>query len=403
MLCALILLLLFGGITTTTCANSRTKSAYTGTTACQKLKASPPLVSFQSADPYEGYDTIPGKDLTLEEFLFQSLPAIREDLANQPEVQLEMLEIMSKLYNRLSMKKEGYELSKEVLDSTRNHLGSHSPKYADGLFILAGAAADLEKFVEADSLFQLALTANREVYGFRPKHLSVVYNDYGIMAYTQGKSVLADSLYRESLRIMRINQIPDTANYAQTLSNHAQALQALGKVEEAYYATLKAVKILPLAGLDKTLYMAHTYHRLAGLLLAKDSIESAIDYQQKALDGFKNYLGPRDHFYALGLYQLAKIQEAQRDYSAQEKSLMESADIIAEIYGTQNRNYAAILSALGTSMHRQGKYEEAIRWQNQALETFEGVRDSAKAAVTLLKIASSMIFEEEFDEARLAI
>ncbi|MCB0856288.1 MAG: hypothetical protein KDD63_28915, partial [Bacteroidetes bacterium] len=72
-----ILLLLFGGITTTTWQANRAKKALAQEQlARQKAESITSfLVSlFQSADPYERYDTIPGKDLTLEEFLFQSLP-----------------------------------------------------------------------------------------------------------------------------------------------------------------------------------------------------------------------------------------------------------------------------------------------------------------------------------------
>ena len=348
---------------------------------------------FESADPYERQDSISGKDMTLEVFLAQSLPTVREELKEQPELQLELLEILGKLYARLSMKQESYDIGKEVLMLTERAEGKDATAFADRSLLLAGVALDLDRFAEADSLFLLTAEAHQRIYGTRPRHLSVVYNDYGILKYTIGQPKEADSLYREALAIMQLNDIPDTANYAQTLNNQAQALMALGRNKEAYEAVSRSSELQFQAGLDQSIFMAHTQNRMASLLVNLDSLEQALILQKKALEGFEKFLGRQSHFYALGHYQLSKIHQQGGDYERQEQAIRQAMEILAEIYGTKHVNYGVCLSALGTSLRHQQKYESALRAQQQAFDIFDGLGIADKAATCLME--ETLVLMEE--------
>lgn len=391
----LFLSLLAGIIGTSWQANNANTALKKESEARQKAEAINNFLVylFESADPYARQDSISGKDLRLEDFLRQSLPPIRSDLRDQPEVQLELLDIMSKLHGRLSLKQESYDIGKEVLKLTEDTEGKQSKAYADRSLLLAGAAADIENFSEADSLFRIAIKANQEIYGLQPKHLAVVFNDYGILKYTIGHIQEADSLYRKALDIMRYNGIPDTTNYAQTLTNQTQSLMALGKQQEAYDALHQSIRLQEMAGLGQSIYMTHARNQMASLLVTLDSLDAALRYQQEALAGFDKFLGQESHFYALGLYQLARIHEKKGEYTEQEQSILHSLAILGQIYGKKNVSYAICLSARGRAESKLGKFNQALTTHQEAFTIFKKNQLTDKVIISLVE--SIMIHEKQ--------
>jgi hypothetical protein len=258
------LLALVGGIVGTSWQSVRAQKALERETlARQKAERITDFLFylFQSADPYQRKDSISGKDLTLEAFLDQSIPAIRNDLEDQPEVQLELMEIMSELYSRLDQSAKSEELAQEMLQITAEKLGTSHPQYADRLQVLAASMQDLGRYAEADSLYRLALVASEAAYGMQPAHLSVVYNDYGLLKFNLGETTSADSLYGEALRIMRYNGIPDTANYATTLASRSQAQKSLGAIDTAYQLARESLEVLSGTELQHSIFAAHAHNR----------------------------------------------------------------------------------------------------------------------------------------------
>lgn len=403
---SLIMLSLVGGIMATTWQAARTQSALEAESLARaKAESITDFLYglFERADPYESKDSISGKDLTLEQFVQQSLPAIRNDLAEQPEIQVEMLELMSKLYNRLSLKQESYEIGQEALEITRDHIGEQSPQFADQVLALAGAALDLDRYREADSLFRIAVKVNHEVYGKAPRQLEVVYNDFGILRYSQGNPAGADSLYRKALEIMEFNQISDTANYAQTLNNQAQALMALGDMNGAYTQMKTAIRMLEMSFMERTIFMTHAHNRFATILTELDSLILAEKHQALAVQGFREYLGEESHFYALGLYNLSKIYGRREAFSDQEKTIREAMTILEKIYGKETVNYGVCLAALGTSERHQGKYEKSLKTFDEALTMMINLDAAQRAAGILVDRAYVLMELDRIREAESSL
>lgn len=326
---------------------------------------------FRRPDPYVNQDSLPAKDMTLQTFLDQSIPSIREDLKDQPEVQLELLATMSKLYNNLSMKQVSYELAKEILDSTSSHFGTTHPKYAEGIHHLAGAALDIDYFEEADSLFPIAISANQQAYGMAPRRLAVVYNDYGLLVYSLGDYPKADSLYQKAIEIMEYNGISDTANYSQTLANRIQVLLSLGQVEEAGQLCHQSLSVLKAAGLDKSIFMAHTRLQYANFLTKVDSLDKAIAQAKQAQTAFETLIGPVSHFVSLSVSIQGLAYRRQEEWGEAGRLLKQNVKLLEQLYGTHNYNYGINNLNLSTILLHTGPLEEIFPYLDTAQSIFE--------------------------------
>jgi serine/threonine-protein kinase len=370
----LLLLSLSGGIIATSWQARKAQAALVQETE-QREKAEAIsnflVYLFERVDPYANGDTLAIRDLSVQQFVALSVDEVRADYLDDPLLKMELLEVISKLYYNLSLRQEGYELGLEVLTMTEALLGREHPDYASRIHSLAGMAIDLSLYDASDSLFQIALSATRAAFGTRPRHLAVVYNDYGILKGTLGDHEAADTLYREALRIMRLNGISDTANYAQTLGNQSDQLRALDRLPAAYANCQEALRLLHRAHYQGTIFMAHAQLSLAKVMIAMDSLAPAIQPLAQARNGFSKLVGPRSHMVAVVYFQEANIYQRQANPQRQVALLDSALTITAELYGTEGYNYQYIRLRQAEGLHAMGRDQEAIALLEQVLAFFE--------------------------------
>ncbi|MEM7657875.1 MAG: serine/threonine-protein kinase [Bacteroidota bacterium] len=371
---SLTLLALVGGIIGTTWQARRAQQALARETVeREKAEAVTDFLigMFRRADPYRSEDTLAAKDLPLQAFLDQSIPAIRTDLEDQPEVKLKLLEVMGELYNNLSLRKQGYELSKEALAETEAQFGQQGKEYATRVHDLANAAHDLSRMAEADSLFRIALLATEAAFGTQPEHLEVVYNDYGLMFTTQRQFAKADSMYQQALQLMELNGFTSPKNRSQTLVNRSEALVRGGYPDSAYQCSQLAIQTLQTNGLTGTVFMSHAQKSIAEVLLNLDSLDQALYWFEEAQQGFETQMGYTSHFVSLCLHMRGMIHAKREEYPQQIEVVRASLSILEELYGTEHINYAVGCATLGKALGKVGKTAEARKQLKIALEQFQ--------------------------------
>ncbi|RMG74971.1 MAG: hypothetical protein D6722_01755 [Bacteroidetes bacterium] len=221
-----------------------------------------------------------------------------------------------------------------------------------------------------------------------------------------------DSLFARALALMRQQGIPDTLDFAQTLSNRVDPLQALGKQDKALACSRQAVAVLMAGDYDKTIFMAHAQNAQAETLLGVDSLAAAQAAGEAALEGFRRLLGEESHFVALAHCNLSKITAGQERFSAQAEHLPLAMNKIARLYGPETPHQVAMLIAMGNARYAQEQYEAAAQSHSEAVAMMESLdlhrfRDLAQAyhARSLLALgkdeaagallAAALAFQEE--------
>lgn len=371
---ALVLFSLLGGIGATSWQWSRAEEALEQEIAAREEAETVTAFTtylFERLNPYESQDTVAVQDMTMQEFVDMSLPIVQSDLADQPRLHRRLLGIISSLYNSLDQPQMAYELALENLGLTEEVFGGISTEYASAVHDLAGTALDLGKYEEADSLYALAVEASKEAFGTAPRHLAVTYNDYAVLREYQGRYREADTLYQKGLDIMRINNIPDTGNYAMTQNNRAGIALSFEESPRAWTLIREAKDILHEAHYDGTVFMAHIDLTMGRVYMDMDSLDKAEAQFTLARDAFLEFAGENGYFTILSMARLADLKRKQEDYPAVQTLSEEVLDRLLLLYGTENPRMVRPMIMLAESIYKQGNYATASRELDRAFALIE--------------------------------
>ena len=173
----------------------------------------------------------------------------------------------------------------------------------------------------------------------------------------------------------------------------------MGKLETGYELSRRAVTLLTEAGYERSIYMAHARAKLAQMLLGLDSAEVAREEQMAALAVFREVLGEGNHFVALSHYILGKIEGQLGNYAAQEANTKLAMEKIEALYGPNNTNLATMRTALGSTQHQQGRYEEAVESHTAALALMETIGSQRYIDIMQANLARALMAPERDEEA----
>jgi tetratricopeptide (TPR) repeat protein len=126
-----------------------------------------------------------------------------------------------------------------------------------------------------------------------------------------------------------------------------------------------------------------------------DSLSLALKHQEMAARGFETFLGPESHFYALAMYNQAKIHDKLGQHVEQGEQIKKAMLILAQLYGTQNRNYGKCMIALAGALRKQGLPAEAMDTLRQAQKMADRIALPVLQAEALLEQARVQLDQEQ--------
>ncbi|KAI9883792.1 MAG: hypothetical protein M1823_004424 [Watsoniomyces obsoletus] len=233
--------------------------------------------------------------------------------------------------------------------------------------------SELEKSVEAESLYQRALVGNEKALG--PDHLSTLntVNSLGILYQAQGKIVEAKAMFQRAVAGMEKTLGPDHTSTLDMVNNLGYLYSYQGKLVEA-----EAMYQRALPGFEKALGPDHistlyTVNNLGILYRDQGKLVEADAMFQRALAGKERAFGP-DHTSTLetvnnlgGLYQTqGKMVESEAMY---QRALAGYEKVLGPDYTST----LLTVNNLGTIYNTQGKVVEAEAMYRRALAGKERV------------------------------
>ncbi|HUF11327.1 MAG TPA: serine/threonine-protein kinase [Rhodothermales bacterium] len=389
---ALIALLLIGA-TVVTAVQSSAIAAKTEEVARERDRAetvSEFLVEiFRAPDPSQAK----GESVTAAEILDRGALKIQSDLATQPDLQADLLLVMSEVYLNLAVYDSAESLARRALDLSREVFGSESKEAARASTALAlvhkttgdfDAARGLyenalatQRAVLSDDHLDIASTANnlgnllqqqgeyeaslghlrealairRKAHGSNAPEVAVTLNNLATVAYTMGDYSLAESSHRSVLDILVKNNGPDDPQVAVSMNNLATVLDAKGDLagaEEMYRQVLDLKR--KLKGPDHP-DVAYTLNNLGALLRKAGRLDAAKPVFNEALRIFKASYGARHPNVAVATHNLASVYRDAGDWVAADTLYASAVAILTEAAGPRNPN-VGIMRAGQASVYR---------------------------------------------------
>ena len=309
---------------------------------------------FESPDP----SAAQGETITARDLLERGAARIEEELAEQPAVQAEMLEVLGRVHRNLGAHEDAEPLARRALDVRRTLYGPEHPEVIESIMTLAEVRRTQGDYDEADSLWREALTISRKALG--DEHLLTAASLHGLGVlrgtYKEEQKGEAEAYLREALAIRRKVLGENHRDVTSTLIRLASLLRQQRKFDEAEPLLREALTIRRAQYGDEHIYTANS---LAMLLTVKDDVDEAEPLYREALAIYRKQLDPDHPSIATILFNLGRALIFRRDFQGAEPVFREVLALRRTQFGDVHPRVASAVLQLGRVLHRLDRHEEA--------------------------------------------
>ena len=277
---------------------------------------------FKVSDPSEAR----GNSITAREILDKASKDVDTGLAQDPETQAQMMNVMGDVYDSLGLYSPAQSLQQESLEIRRRVLGPEHPETLQSMNDLAHALYHEARGADAEKLYREALDIERRVLGPEHPRTLLSMNNLANALWHEGRYADSEKLHRETLDIRRRVLGPEHPETLQSMNDLANDLSDQGHFAEA-----------------------EKLHR-------------------EALDIERRVLGPEHPRTLLSMNNLATALYREGRYAEAEKMFRETLDIDRRVLGPEHPGTALIVYNLGVVAAHEGNRTEALSLLRQAVD-----------------------------------
>lgn len=352
---------------------------------------------FETSDP----DASRGETITARELLDRGAVQVREDLADQPDVQAELLMTIGTVYTKLGLHAPAVALLDSALAMQRALYARSHPELAATLRAGALLMHEQGQYDAADSLYREALAMYQTLQGEKSPDIAGVINDLGLLQWHRGNLDDAEPLLRQALAMQREVLERGNRDIPTNLNNLGLVLRYKGQNEEAraFYEEALALRREILG--DMHVDVAQSYNNLAMLLRSEGQLEEAEAMFREALRIGRQTQGDTHPDVAYYLTNLGSVLADQNKYDEAEPFMREALDLRRQILGENHPVVSQSLMALGGLLQRKGDFRAAEPFMREAIAISETVfgRNNRSTALNIFNLGFLKIYQGDYSEA----
>ncbi len=309
-----------------------------------------------------------GRDTTmLREILDKTAARVGKDLTNQPEVEIELRNILAKTYSELGLFQQQADMAREELRLSQTRLGQTNASVASALFGLGYALQGLGQYDQAEKVLRDSLAMDRKLFGNANEGVAADLTALGNVLAHQGKLGEAEPLFREVLAIRKKTLGDEHSETANAVNNLGTVLAQEGKLAEAetmFRTSLAATrKIVGNEHPD----VAESLNNLALVLRDEGRPAEAEAVQREALALDIKFLGNGHPEVAVGTLNLSLMLAQQGKLAEAEATDREAITLLKKSLGNEHPYVANALEELGQILSAENKPGEIEVIQREAL------------------------------------
>ncbi len=352
---------------------------------------------FKMSDPRQAQ----GETVTAREMLDAGAERVEEELSDQPDVQAEMMGVMSQVYRSLGLFDPAEDLAREALRLRQDFFGQQHLDVALSMNDLGLVLRDKGNYAAAESLHQQALATQRSLLGNEHPEIARSLSNLGAVLGMRGKPREAELFFREALAMQRKLLGNNHEDVPKSLTNLATALRNQANYEAAELLYREALEIRRKLLSAKHPDVAWTLTNLASLLTQQGNYDEAEPLFRDALAIQREVLDEEHPALALTLQSLASVLSGKGDYDEAEAFYREALTMQRHLLGPKHPNVAWSLDGIAWVLSRKGNHDEAEALFRQALAIQREVLDEEHSAIawTLHNLASVLTSKGDYDEA----
>ncbi len=341
-----------------------------------------------------------GNDIRAREILDKSAKDIDTGLANDPELQAQMMNVMGTVYQSLGLTSKAEPLLRRALEIQQRILGPRNPDTLQSQQDLAIAAVAASRYPEAEKLCRETMETRRQVLG--PEHHDTIDSMVQLARILGFESRYdeAEKLNRDALEVARRNWPQDRLT-ATALSLLADTLTHERKYPEAEKADREALETdRRTLGSDHPSVLRDMFN-LAAILFEEQHYADAEQVYKEVVESARRVLGPQHPGTLAAMGNLTSVLTFERRYADAEKLYREVVEAQRQTLGPEHASTLLTLGNLGSLLIKEKNYSEAEKVLREALAGLRRVLGASHdvTANAALNLARVLALESKRDEA----
>ncbi len=341
-----------------------------------------------------------GNDIRAREILDKSAKDIDTGLANDPELQAEMMNVMGTVYQSLGLTSKADPLLRRSLEVRQHILGPRNPDTLQSQQDLSVAVLAESHYPEAEKLCRQTMETRRQVLG--PEHHDTVDSMVQLARILGFESQYdeAEKLNRDALEVAR-RKWPQDRLTATALSLLADTLTHESKYPEAEKAAREALEMDRRAlGSDHPSVLRDMFN-LGGILTEERHYADAEAVFKELIESARRVLGPQHPGTLAAMSNLASLVRGEQRYADAEKLEREVLEAQRQALGPEHASTLLTMGNLGYVLIKEKNYPEAEKVLREALDGLRRVLGpSHEVTITAVQnLARVLALEGKREEA----
>ena len=316
-----------------------------------------------SADPLKK-----GSNVKVADVLADATRRAQTNLANQPEVQAEVLRTIGNTYSGLALFTEGEPLLRQALEMHRRLFGPKHRETAKTLFDLAQLMRGKGDFGQAEALFREALAIQKTLAPRGDSDTGNVLFYLGDALFQHGRTNEAEKLFLQSLETARRAEVNDVLCAGLALNGLGLVQEYRGDLsgaENFYRQATEALRNTQSATVSLVLM------NLATNLTSQKKYDEADAIFGQALNRSRDLYGKNHPNVAMVMTHYGRMYSLKGEYSTAERILREAVEIERKTLPPGHAESAQTLVTLGLVLVREGEPKQGEPYLREALDIRE--------------------------------
>ena len=323
---------------------------------------------FEASDPNESQ----GDTITVQELLQRGLDRVQQ-LADQPQVQAQMLDVIGGVYFALDQDARSRSLHEEAFRIRQRHLPESHVDFGNGFLHLGVVHLALGNLEEAESFLTKAIDHQRRYSADDAAALVNTLTRLGSVYFEMSQYEDVGRYLDEAFAVHQSLATEDSVILVPALSLLASTNMQLGLVDEAAAVYERIVHVQKHAEEVNRLQAAVTMNDLGLLLRRRGNYDRAEPYLRDALDMMHRVVGRSHRNVGRAFHNLATLYYYRDELERADSLFVEALDVYSHTLPGEHAWRALTLHNRGRVFRDQGRYKEAEALLQEALGIQEGL------------------------------
>jgi serine/threonine protein kinase/tetratricopeptide (TPR) repeat protein len=298
------------------------------------------------------------KDVKVIDVLKEAAERARTELAEQPEIQADILLTIGRTYSNLHQTTEAEKYLREALDVSLKTSGLKHPTTQASMARLAFELVNSSP-IESEPLARNAIASGRELYPQGHVELAVALYALGLTLSNRGELKEAEQSLQEVLEMSRRLAEPNNGSVVGCLSALALVKASSGDIDQAKSFYRQAIDVGGKIPYRERLYLAQALLRFGLFLTETKEYTEAESILRESEKVYREQLGELNISIGFVASNLGYLHLSQGDYKRAEAEYRRSRDILAKFAPKENYDWLVATASLGVALLREGKLVEA--------------------------------------------